>query len=300
MEIFHPETKEEWLKLRTEDITSTDCAALFGLSPYKTKFQLWHEKKSRDIVSIEENKRMKWGKALERAVAEQVAKDHGWKIRHMSEYIRNGRAGSSFDFFIENANAILEVKNVDGFVFKRQWIETSDGTYEAPGHIELQVQHQMMVADKVEAYIAVLVGGNEEHVIYRKRDDAIIASIQKEIAAFWASINANEPPEPNFSADAAFIASLNVNSTKGKTFDAAGNERISELIAQDGVAASEIKKNQTIRDAVKAELLTIIGDADRVEGDGFTISCGTVAETEVAAFTKKAYRNVRINRMKEK
>lgn len=300
MEIFHPETKEEWLKLRTEDITSTDCAALFGLSPYKTKFQLWHEKKSGDIATVEENQRMKWGKALERAIAEQVASERGWIIRPMKEYIRNGRAGSSFDFFIENANAILEVKNVDGLVFKRQWVECSDGTYEAPDHIELQVQHQMMVAEKEEAYICVLVDGCKEVVIYRKRDESIIAAIRKEIDAFWASIEANEPPEPNFSADAAFIASLNVNSTKGKTFDASGNERINELIAQDGIAAAEIKKNESIRAAVKAELLTIIGDADRVDGDGFTISCGTIAETEVAAFTKKAFRMVRINRMKEK
>ena len=39
-----PSSKQDWLKARTEDITSTEVSALFGISPYTTAFELWHRK----------------------------------------------------------------------------------------------------------------------------------------------------------------------------------------------------------------------------------------------------------------
>ena len=52
-----PRDREHWLSLRAQDLTSTDVAALFGMSPYKTKFELWHEKRSGERVRIAQNDR---------------------------------------------------------------------------------------------------------------------------------------------------------------------------------------------------------------------------------------------------
>ena len=57
-----PASEEEWLKLRTLDVTSTESPALFGLSPYMTKFELWHRKKSGEVYTIKDNERMFWGR----------------------------------------------------------------------------------------------------------------------------------------------------------------------------------------------------------------------------------------------
>ena len=45
-EVIAFRSEQEWLDLRKKDITSTDVAALFNLSPYKTEFELYHEKLS--------------------------------------------------------------------------------------------------------------------------------------------------------------------------------------------------------------------------------------------------------------
>ncbi len=50
--------------MRVQDITSSEISALFGLSPYKTAFELYHEKRAGEVMRIEENTRMKWGKRL--------------------------------------------------------------------------------------------------------------------------------------------------------------------------------------------------------------------------------------------
>ena len=50
-----------------------------------------------------------------------------------------------------------------------------------------------------------------------------------------------------------------------------------------------------LKDAAKAEILMIIGDAEKaVVRGGFKISAGMVAEAEIPAYTRKAYRNIRI------
>ena len=44
-QIIRPATEEEWLALRDLDVTSTMASALYGLSPYLTEYELYHERK---------------------------------------------------------------------------------------------------------------------------------------------------------------------------------------------------------------------------------------------------------------
>lgn len=39
-ETIHHDTEEAWLAARKRDVTSTESAALFGMSPYLTAFEL--------------------------------------------------------------------------------------------------------------------------------------------------------------------------------------------------------------------------------------------------------------------
>jgi putative phage-type endonuclease len=296
MEIITPADKKSWLELRSKNINSTDVAALFGISPYLTKFELWHRKKRGDVVELEENKRMKWGSVLQDTIAAQIAKDQGWNIRRMDEYIFDKllRVGSSFDFHIdrtvENENpGLLEIKNVDGLIFRDQWTVDDNGNIQGPLHIELQVQHQLLVSGREYAYIGALVGGNDEKLIYRKRDKAVISAIRVAVCDFWDSIDANTPPEPNFTEDAAFISKLYGYAEPNKVLDVRGDEKFFTMMEKYRELGEEIKSKQESRDAIKAELLTIVGDAEKVTGDSFTISAGVVAECPIN-YIRSAYR----------
>jgi predicted phage-related endonuclease len=194
---IHPfTTREAWLGKRLADVTSTESAALFGMSPYMTAFELWHRKRSGLVPEFNGSERVAWGNHLEAAIAAGIAEQQGWTVEPMKDYWRrpDERLGSSFDFVITNhasgEPAHLELKNVDFMTFKRDWIKHEDGTIEAAAHIELQVQHQLAVSGFPRAYIGALIGGNKGLVIERERDEQVIAAIRAKVAEFWRTVDA--------------------------------------------------------------------------------------------------------------
>lgn len=302
IETINPKDEKEWLELRKKDVTSSEVAALFGLSPYITAFELWHRKKNATVVGVEWNDPMSWGVRLQDSIAAGVAEDNGWNIRKMTEYMRDPelRMGSSFDFSIEVSGTltdtcgILEIKNVFGMVFKDQWNENEDGSVEAPPHIELQVQHQLAVSGRSFAYIAALVSGNKVVLIKRGPDASIIDAIKSKVRAFWDSIDSNSPPPPNFAADAEFISKLYGYSEPGKIFNASGDEEITTLAESYKKCSDVIKKATSEKESIKAKLLTIIGDAEKVTADGFSISAGMVGPAHIE-YDREGYRTFKIN-----
>lgn len=296
VEIIQPKTEEHWLELRKSDITSTEISALFGISPYMTEFELWHMKKTGDCLKLDETDRMFWGKKLQDSIAQGVAEKMGWTVRRMDEYMRDPelRIGASFDFLIKETGFILEIKNVDYIQFKKEWLENEDGSIEAPLHIELQVQHQMTVAGVSTAYIAVLVGGNDVKIIKRNANKAIQEKIREKVSLFWNSIEENVQPNPDFTRDAEFVAKLYGHAEPGTVFNAIGNDHLRSLMVQYKAHKAIIKDLDGKCEAIKAEVLTIIGDAEKVLGDGYTISAGVIGPAEIS-YTRQGYRTFKPN-----
>lgn len=293
-EIIVPKDEQDWLRMRTLDITSTDVAALFDISPYLSRFELWHRKKTGLVMKLDPNQRMLWGNRLEAAIATGIAEDHKMTVRPMKEYIRipAWRIGCSFDYSIEGDNpGVLEVKNVDSLAYKDGWVVTGD-LVEAPPHIELQHQFQLLVSGRTWGYIGALIGGNRVILIRRDADLAILEAIKAKVAEFWQSIDENKEPAPDFKVDAAFISKLNGFAEPGKVVN--GDAVIKDLVTKYkewGTKESEAKEE---KEALKAQILTLIGTAEKVIGDGYTISAGVTPPTLIEAFTRKAFRNFRI------
>ncbi len=293
-EIYLPENKETWLRLRLEDITSTEVACLFGVSPYSTKFELWHRKKDRKIVEIEENQRMKWGSRLQDSIAKGIAEDKGWKVRRVDEYIRipGLRIGASFDFLVEDDKSILEIKNVDSMAFKDGWIVDGEDV-QAPLHIELQLQTQLWVMGVKKGRIGALVGGNKISLLERDADPKTQASIKEKAKEFWDSIESNTPPEPDYLKDAAFITELYQSSSPGKVIPA--NDQISSLANDYKSASLDAKNFEDKKKAIKSQLLIAIGDAEKCIGEDFSISAAQMKESVIESFVREARRDFRIN-----
>lgn len=290
-----PESEEHWLALRCQDLTSSDIAALFGLSPYKTHFELWHEKRAGERVEFKENERLTWGKRLEPAVAAGIAEDQGWAIRPMKEYMRLAglRIGSSFDFRVVQGftfatrnnmsylvddtadDAILEIKCVDWLMFRDGWT-IDEGFIEAPAHIEIQVQHEMLVSGLRRAYIGVMVGGNDIRIIEREADDSVQRGILAAARAFWASIDSNTPPDPVMPDDAAAVIRLNQFAQPGKLVDARDDAELATLLLEYQRLGKIEKDAAEERKVVKADILVRIGDAEKVIASNGKVSAGIV------------------------
>jgi putative phage-type endonuclease len=310
-ETIIPADEDAWLALRVNDLTSTDIPALFGLSPYKTRFEIWHEKRAAERAPFTDNDRAKWGRRLEAVVAIGIAQDQEWAARPMKEYIRlpDVRLGSSFDwrvrpakldeiviypephFYDEPDDAILEIKTVDFLAFRDGWT-IDEGFIEAPPHIEIQVQHQMLVSGLRRAYIGVMVGGNRIEVIERLADAAVHAGIIAKAREFWQSIDDGRAPDPVMPDDAEAIIRMHQFAEPGKLLDARGDAAIATLLQEYKRLGDEAKSAEEQRKVVKADLLQIIGDAEKVISDVGTVSAGIVGPAEVA-YTREPYRNFR-------
>lgn len=280
-EVLVPENEAAWLAMRAQDLTSTEVAALFGVSPYMTEYELYLIKTGQLPNDFAETDRTKWGRRLENVIAYGVAQDRGLEVEPFKNYARIPalRMGSSFDFLILPGEGykrgLMEVKNVDGLQFRRGWIEGGDDADdEAPPHIEFQVQHQMEVADIDWCLIAALVGGNTPKVIARQRDREVGALIRERVAAFWHRVDTGNPPTPNFTKDGDVLARL-YRDNDGATIDLSDNARLTELCVAYKEAGEQKKQAETVRDAAKAEILTIIERAKSIAADGFKISAGT-------------------------
>ncbi len=322
-ETLHPENEAAWLAMRQQDLTSTECAALFGCSPYATEYELYHRKTGQLEAEFEVNNRMVWGNRLEAAIAYGIAEDYGLVVVPFKEYVRipELRMGSSFDFkivgladgftgdetyrdlFREHGIGIMEVKNCDGLQFKRAWIADGDDM-EAPPHIELQVQHQQEVADLNWTLIAPLVGGNTPRPFFRLRNREYGELIRAKVAEFWARVDAGQAPEPDYSKDGKAIAQLLANDN-GQTVDMSDNNRLAELVAEYQNASADEKAAKARKDAAKAESLMIIGENAKVIGSGFSISASAtkgsqgklITEADVGSYVgaRAGFRNFRVS-----
>lgn len=317
---------EEWLKLRAHDITSTEVPALFGLSPYVTPFELWHRKRSGNVVEIEQNERMKWGTRLQDSIALGIAEDQKWKVSRRAEYGRlpELRLGASFDFtiinevcgrvlptnvrcdesipcphhgteFAENGGekGLLEIKNVDPLVLRDEWV-VEDEEVEAPPHIEMQVQHQLLVSGLPYAYIGALIGGNRSVLIRREPAAGIFDSILERAEGFWKSIDQGKEPKPDFSRDADFITKLYRAVRPGSVVDVAKDAEAAALVAKYKASMAARDAAETMRKEHKARLLMKIGDAEKATGEGWSISASAIKSTRVEAYDRAAYRDFRV------
>lgn len=306
-------SREAWLEHRAKDITSTDVAALFGLSPYLTEFELWHRKAGKLTVEIAENERMRWGTRLESAIAEGVAEDHGLQVEPLKCYMRvpSLKMGSSFDFKIlpkeDKPAGILEIKNVDSWVFKKSWQDLGDNLI-APPHIELQVQHQLEVSGEDWAIIGVLVGGNTTKIAYRKRDLDIGLEIRRRVALFWKSVDENKPPKPDFERDAELITKHLYNkAVDGEIINASPD--IDQLMVTYRTLQDQASELDMRISTIRAQVLTTIGTASKVICSHGTISTSEVKPNPGKLITpdmvgtyqgaRKGFRNFRFTPKKE-
>ncbi len=252
------DNRQDWLEYRKPDITSTDTAALFGLSPYKTKFELYHKHATGIVLDFKENDRMRKGTALEAGIAELASEQEGWTdLAPFKDYMRlpELRIGSSFDFIAthKGKRILVEIKLVDPFRYRDMWIDN-----QAPDHIEIQAAHEMMVADIDQIAIVAWTGGYDCNVIYRDRDPEMEAAMLATIAQFWQDVTDKNEPDPDFAKDEATIAAL-FRSMRAQPEDMS-ESGIDDLVTQFELANMQKLEFEKRAKELKTELHFRLGD----------------------------------------
>lgn len=192
--------EHEWLKWRQKGIGGSDVASALGLSPYRTKRELYYDKVGIAPVVDGEDKSITFqiGHLLEDVVAQIFAKKTGFSVyqdQTMYQHPLFPFMLADVDRFItlpDGTKAILECKTAH---YDTQFLWANEGV---PRHYEMQVRHYMSVMNINVAYIACLFSNSEKDFVWRKieRDlDEEEATIM-ELQDFWQRYVCNrvEPP----------------------------------------------------------------------------------------------------------
>ena len=280
------ESEAHWLDLRRDDITSTMSPALFGLSPYSTRFELYHAKASGVEVEFKTNDRVEKGSRMEQYAAQEVAQRMGWHVEPFKDYMRipGARMGSSFDCIAtkpDGSRGILEIKAVDFFRHREAWVDD-----QAPEHIEIQLQHQLECADEFEwGAIAAFTGIYDFQLYERDRDREFGAALQSAVAEFWAMVDARQEPEPDFARDDAVIARL-FKDRGAPPLDLTADDDFAALVARFDVAKSSAAEFSKQADAAKAELHFRLADAPGGYSSRYKVTAGWTKDTPPRVITE--------------
>jgi len=303
--------KQSWLENRLLDVTSTEVSALFGLNPYQTEFELYHQKKDKVVVSVPDSERMMWGRNLEDSIALGFAEKYKMKVEQFDVYMRNPetRMGSSFDYKIvsEDEPMILEIKNVDGLAYRKNWIEYDEETISPPDHISMQLQHQLEITGYNVGYIVALVGGNTMKVVKSKRDPNIGKKIREKVEEFWQRIKTNTPPDVDYTRDAEYIMKNLYNEADANLIMNA-DEDTDTLIDDYNAINRECVSLEQQKKAIKAQILERSQGASKIVSKYGTISCSMSKASKGKLITpemvgtyinpRKSYRMFRFNQPK--
>lgn len=298
--IIEPRDREHWLQLKSQDVSSTEVASLYG-EGYQTEFELYHAKKSGSIVELEDNERMKWGRRLQDVIAAGIAEDEGWQIKPLTCYARHDTQrgmGASFDYeviFSDGVKGIMEVKAVDFIVHRDDWINEPD-YQEAPVHIEMQLQQQLEIAEEERGVIAALVSGNKPVVIIRERDTNMGKELCERIEKFWQDVESGNEPPIDYNRDTEMLKKLFANA-KPHTKVLTGNNRAEFLCGEYQIAQQIESTGKKRKEAARNELLTLVTDAEKAICGDYKISAGLIEKAEYVC-PATSYRNMRISRKK--
>jgi len=216
--------RAEWLEARRQGIGGSDAAAVMGLSPYKSAYELWLEKRGElQEEDLSDNEAVHFGTVLEDVVATEYARRTGRKVSRVNCILQHPEHPymlANLDRRVVGERRILECKTADRFTLP-MWGEA--GTDQVPDHYHLQVTHYMAVTGAEVADLAVLIGGNEFRIYTIERDQELIDMVYDQEAEFWRMVQDGGPPDVDGSAATSALLKRLYPSSTGARIDLPGD-----------------------------------------------------------------------------
>lgn len=285
--IIRPKDRQEWLRLRSKGIGSSEVGTILGVNPWETPLQLWRRKMGIDPPK-EENFAMKAGHYLEDAVSKffadetnahiiQASKGDWLMVDKERDYLR---VSPDRTYWLPDATrnetnkGILECKTTRMDV---------DKDY-LPQYWYCQLQYQLSVSGYNHGALAWLVMGSSFDYKMINHDAEFCEWMISEIEQFWTvNIVGGKEPDP---VNAEDILLKSPKHTLGKTINA-NDDMLKKLAMLKGIKedmkASEQEAKQ-LEDALKIAM----DDAEAIMAGGKAVVTWKAAKDGVK-FDAKAF-----------
>jgi putative phage-type endonuclease len=177
----------EWHDHRAMHRNASETAAVMGLSPWQTPYELWLVKTGRKVV--EETVVMRHG--TEQEPAARAAFEEASGLVMQPQVVTTGAYSASLDGITLNGDTLVEIKCPFRGQVSELWQTLKSGT--VPEHYILQVQHQLMVSGARKAYLWVY-DGNIGISTLIEPNEITFARIRESWDAFQPYLDSDSPP----------------------------------------------------------------------------------------------------------
>jgi len=260
-------TREKWLEYRKTGIGGSDAAALVGLHPFSSAYQVYLDKTGQ-LTEQEDSEAMRQGRDFEGYVAKRFEEASGKKVRKCNFILRSEEYPfmyANVDRMVDGEQAILECKTTS--VFNKS--DFASG--EIPPYYYCQCQHYMAVTGYRMAYLAVLVLNRGFYWFKVPRNDGDIAALITAEHNFWNDnvLKHREPSPDGSERAAAIIKERYPESDDNKVIDLFGYTKKLDRLkdVKDMIKALEAEEAR-IQQEIQAEMK----DAARAQCGSYTIS----------------------------
>lgn len=253
-------TREEWLAKRRKGLGGSDIAAMMGLSPWRSRYQLWQDKVGQ-IPHTEETEVMNWGKLMEPTLRQAYSDKTGRSVKVPTEMLYH----KEYPIFFANLDGFTDDNRIVELKVARHsngWGEP--GTAEVPDNYALQVQHYLFVTGFNVADVVVSISGGYPTFYEVYADPEIHKVILEEGLKFWEQVESGEAPDPVSYTDA--VAKFGTSNSTGSVY---ASQEI--MIAADQLRAvrDQLKALEAQEEELKGRMITAIGDVgDTLVGEG--------------------------------
>jgi putative phage-type endonuclease len=199
-----------WLAWRARGITATDTAAILGLSPYNSPFNLWWQKAAtraalaagETLTEAPRSQRFQLGHDLEPVIARhftadvlpegtRLASGGCWQGKGKDSWLRATPDRVLYSRRGRTPLAVVEFKTDTGGQFGD---DPGDGVPVIPVHYRAQLLHQMVVAGVAEGWLSVLTGQFYVRHYWVAAQPGELEAVYNAAAAFEDSLHGQEPP----------------------------------------------------------------------------------------------------------
>ena len=271
--------RKKWLENRTNSLGGSDAAVVLGISPWKSRLELWDEKVSKNIETDDDNLILKLGNFLEPLIADEYVRKTGRRLE-----IRPQKIHPKYDFIAANVDreimddpkgpGILEIKTKGAMV---SWHGN-----DVPIYYKSQIQHYLSVYGYDWASFAILdLGTRKVTCVDVERDDSFISSMIDEEKKFWKLVQDKTPPSIDGSESCSEFLKEYYKESKDIVIDLTENEDAKKWAESIRYTRSVIKKHEALETEARNHLMQIVQDAQKATGDGFSITWKAPKDKEV-------------------
>lgn len=242
----------KYLEERRKLIGGSDVAAILGLSPFRTAYQVYQEKR-KEVEDWKGNEATDWGSRLEPAIRQWYSDTTGRSVKVPDKLLVHPKypfMGASLDGFTDDGR-VVEIKTARS---GKNWGEPE--TNQIPDYYAVQVHHYMTITGFHVADIPVSIAGGSPSLYVVEADKEISEMIIEACAKFWERVQAGNPPDPVTYADA--VARFGKIKTEGSLI-ASGNAILDILQIKN--VRDDIKKLEEREEYLKGNLITYLGES---------------------------------------